>query len=730
MNAKKAPINIVVSLFVLVMIWLFLLYYFQPALLFLNTTVIGGDMGAHNLLAHYLRNTLLPDGKILGWFPYHFAGLPLFQFYFLLPYFIIAILSYVIPFNIAFKLVTLLGIFFLPITAFLSMRLMRFRFPIPPLAALICLFFLFRESGIAAGGTIKSALAGQFAYSLSVALMILALGLIFRAVEDKKYVIPSGLVIAAIVLSHPFGLIPLMTASTFFIFEDFRNFRLRNSVHLAKMFGLGFFLSGIWSIPYLFKRKLGMIVFNFAGLTSSFNFIKDPIFWIPISISIFGILLSLIQRQRIKNQAYTLYWFTGLLFFTYISDSNLLFVRFHNVLFLFALITAVSALASVSKWTYTAWPIPLLVALIVFNAVYEHTNEINEWIKWNYEGLEKKTGYPQYQDINAFFAEKEFQGRIDFEYDEYSAMGSPRVFELSPMFHGKPVMEGLLFESSITYPFFFYMQREVSEKSWWPGFPIRMPNQNMANGMRDFKLFNVHYFVAKKQKTKEMADAEPLMVKEKDVGDMRIYRVDPSSQYVEPLRHEPVLVKTDNWRPYSFVWMGADQRDKLLVFTNQNDAEAEEYFPVVFDPRKAFSGKAMQANLSAIDEELMNKILSMGKDYENHECLITEQVTNDRIVFTTNCIGRPHLIKMSYFPNWKVKGAKRIYQASPSLMMVVPESKNVEIYYGYLPEDIIGILSTLITLIGIFLFYLLIPERRFTSYTLKKMTDKKLPVLK
>jgi hypothetical protein len=52
-------------------------------------------------------------------------------------------------------------------------------------------------------------------------------------------------------------------------------------------------------------------------------------------------------------------------------------------------------------------------------------------------------------------------------------------------------------------------------------------------------------------------------------------------------------------------------------------------------------------------------------------------VDNHRISFTTSAVGVPHLIKVSYFPNWTAEGAEGPWRATPSLMMVVPTSENV-----------------------------------------------------
>jgi hypothetical protein len=57
------------------------------------------------------------------------------------------------------------------------------------------------------------------------------------------------------------------------------------------------------------------------------------------------------------------------------------------------------------------------------------------------------------------------------------------------------------------------------------------------------------------------------------------------------------------------------------------------------------------------------------------------EVDNHRVSFTTEAIGIPHLIKISYFPNWTATGAEGPWRASPSLMVVVPTDSEVVIEF-------------------------------------------------
>src|SRR3989338_5932024 len=96
-------------------IFSFLFTHFKPDLVFSDTAVTGGDTGSHNYLFYYMKNSLLANLELTGWSPDWYLGFPIFQFYFPLPYALGAILSNFIGMNSAVKIITLLGIFLLPV---------------------------------------------------------------------------------------------------------------------------------------------------------------------------------------------------------------------------------------------------------------------------------------------------------------------------------------------------------------------------------------------------------------------------------------------------------------------------------------------------------------------------------------------------------------------------------------------------------------------------------------
>ena len=92
----------------------------HPELLTLATTTAGGDTGAHVALPAFLESHLLVHGQVTGWDPGWYDGFPLYTFYFPLPGLLTVLVNAVVTYDVAFKLVTVLGSLLLPICAWAS----------------------------------------------------------------------------------------------------------------------------------------------------------------------------------------------------------------------------------------------------------------------------------------------------------------------------------------------------------------------------------------------------------------------------------------------------------------------------------------------------------------------------------------------------------------------------------------------------------------------------------
>ncbi len=173
----------------------------HPSLLLTNTTTTGGDTGAHIAMPKFLES-LVSHGHLTGWDPGWYDGFPLYTFYFTIPDLFIAVGGWVIPYGVAFKLGTILGSVMLPICAWACGRFFRLRAPLPTLLAAATLPFLFDSTFTIYGGNLFSTLAGEYAYSFSLSLAVLFLGLFACAVREGRYRGWAAVVLAGTVLSH------------------------------------------------------------------------------------------------------------------------------------------------------------------------------------------------------------------------------------------------------------------------------------------------------------------------------------------------------------------------------------------------------------------------------------------------------------------------------------------------------------------------------------------------
>ena len=75
------------------------------------------------------------------------------------------------------------------------------------------------------------------------------------------------------------------------------------------------------------------------------------------------------------------------------------------------------------------------------------------------------------------------------------------------------------------------------------------------------------------------------------------------------------------------------------------------------------------------------------------------ELDDHRISFRTTGVGLPHLIKVSYFPNWTADGAAGPWRTAPAFMVVVPTRERVELRFEKTWVEEIGAWSTLAGLV-------------------------------
>jgi len=241
-------------------------------------------------------------------------------------------------------------------------------------------------------------------------------------------------------------------------------------------------------------------------------------------------------------------------------------------------------------------------------------------------------------------------------------------------------------QASISAPFVFYIQSEISREKSCPFPQYTYTNMNYAAARRRLEMFNVRDLILRSEMAKRAARSAPGYRLTAAFGDYELWRLtEGDGRYIVPLEYEPVLFPKADWKVESHRWFRRDDLlDTHLVFLDDASPSDTERF---------------KAQAESLDDLPRIPIDTSG-------CRITESIENDEIRIETNWIGKPLLVKVSYHPNWRVEGADRVYLVSPSFMLIYPNRENVRLYYGTTWPDKLGVAFTVV---GILVLLLNVP---------------------
>ncbi|MDQ3944656.1 MAG: 6-pyruvoyl-tetrahydropterin synthase-related protein [Actinomycetota bacterium] len=263
MRVRLTPLQRWVGLVATATCALYVWFTLQPDLIFDTTTANGGDTGAHVWWPAYLRDHILPKWRLTGWAPDWYAGFPAGHFYFPLPSLLVVVLDLVLPYNVAFKLVTAIGPVALPAAAYTFARGIGARWPAPPLFAVAVLPFLFFTGYQIYGGNLASTLAGEFSFTIALCFALCFLGVLARALDERHSLALPAALLAATALSH---IIVTVFAAVGAIVIWLLRRPVKNLPLALSIGGVGALLTAVWSLPLVAR----------LGYTTDMGWTKEP----------------------------------------------------------------------------------------------------------------------------------------------------------------------------------------------------------------------------------------------------------------------------------------------------------------------------------------------------------------------------------------------------------------------------------------------------------------------
>ena len=716
-----------------------ILFVLQPQLVLAVNTPTGGDMGAHVLGPAILRDDLLPNLRILGWSDSWFAGFPAFYFYFPLPSLVIVALDLFLPYGVAFKLVTIAGLVAMPWATYAFSRAMELDRWIATLAGVGGGTFVFVEAYTIFGGNVASTMAGEFSYSWSFAFGLFYLAALIKAVRSSiRWVPAAALLLALTALSH------VITTGMFVLASLPVLLWAKGALRTVSTWAWGFAVAAFWALPLLarldqtadmswtplrswseiFPSEIWLMIplaligaiwlrrsNRNSGPLLAMTLVPVVYFWMPAMAENFGLYSGI---WKLWNGRLLPFWFFGVSVLGGIgigalskSAARRLPDRLsggwaalplaavgmialgagmqrelvlaqqwaYGLLLAAAVVGVVMALGSFRLRTGPA--VVILSGLLILTQAAAGIGFLAGWARWNFQGYEAKSGFDQYRRLMEA-VDVLPDGRIQWEANNEmnESYGTPMALMLFPYWTdgSQDSMEGLFFESSLTTPFHFINAGEMSFRPSNPIPGLRYTNFDFERGLAHLALYDVAYYITYTEEATAKAQEHPDLREIVNVDTHTVFEL-PASQLVDVASHQPVVFDVDeslglgeaesvNFNGVALDWYDdIDRLDRWVVADGPSD------WPRIED-------------LS--DLEVAAIPLGEGG-------VVTNAISdNGHIEFDTTAVGVPHLVKVSYFPNWTATGADGPWRSAPSLMVVVPTETHVELDFGLTIFEIIG----------------------------------------
>ena len=705
------------NLFIKVALGSLLLIFLRIELVFSDLLPTGGDMGAHIVPTKFFVTELFSNFKLSGWSQDWFSGYPAYYFYFPLPPIITSLLNILFPFSISFKTMVLISQILLVISIEMLFRKNSKEFSFYGFG--VGLLYLLTESFTIFGGNLASSLAGQYSFTYSIAFANLSIFYVMKS-QHKHSTEIAALLIGLSVLSH---LIPFLIYLPIFAFYFLKSDVKINVKISAFLFFL--FIAIRFSIS-LFLNLEFTTNMTYTPYTQIADLVKSDV--LPFAIGAIIYVISTSRKTYIRAiTGFEVYLLAiSLYLFFYGPESALwngrivpffnlgIIILFFNLLHFdiqnltkkiqgkYPLVIFILFINSYFMYLYySKWGNPystttisvILIVLFMFlisinsenfliyttlvSLTFGTLSYLPHWLNWNFSGYESKNNWT---DITTLYEGLDTlePGRIMWEPNsDLNKYGTPMVLMTIPMFTDHQSVEGLYFDSSITTPFHFLTVSGLAERPSNPVGGLTYINGEFDKGFRLMEELGVDYFIAYTSSIKDKANANENF--------NFLFSNDVFNVY--SMNTDKVELVEDNL--YIFESPDFYERIKNAVL---REGSEQSFFEAAY---KSFKDESNYKIIENYDKSFADS------STKNTELLISDlSIQNNLISFKTNKPNQLHLIKVSYFPNWKIENGLGPFRISPSFMAVIPNNESVEIKFELSNTEKALNFFSILTLIG------------------------------
>ena len=339
---------------------------------------------------------------------------------------------------------------------------------------------------------------------------------------------------------------------------------------------------------------------------------------------------------------------------------------------------------------------------------------VDGWARWNFAGYEGKSSYGEYYGVvqtMKTIGETSGCGRALWEnFGGNDKYGTTMALMLLPFLTDGCIgsSEGLFFEAAGTTPYHFLAAGAMSQQSSNPVRELRYINNDAAVGVEYLQELGINYYLAVTPeaitKADEVAASGGGLKALETSGPWHIYSVE-NADIVVPLDTLPVVVNErsgdlrERWLELGTSWL--QNRTEWDALPAANGPKEWQRIDVAID----MAVREGEPGSDSRKVDVVKPVQEIVPAKVEPAVVSNVKIGDDSVSFTVDKVGVPVLVRVSYFPNWQVSGAKGPYRVAPNMMVVIPTSNQVSMHFKASFVDRFAYLLTIAGFVALFVMW-------------------------